>query len=719
MLGNVRIVNRTPYPHRSLDWCGVVFPPGAAVADARGIVRDPSGAPLGAVGVRASAIEALGMSWPRWPGGSVRHGRLLVVADAPPNSDMLFPIGPVAPKPLALSSWTAALAGMIQPRLTVTLTNGTRCVSNIDPRDGGLGQILSLTDAAHVSLFRERIAGTTLLWELGVAIGHEVDGVRFWVCIHNSDPTTPAVRQDFREIRFDSAIPATFPARGKTIGPDAQVVAPAPGLSGPASSFTWRLCDADYLGDGQGFWWVDGVWPMIDVNDPADIARQQALQAMATWPMEIAHDGWAVPGLCGPLGSCGELPAGKTLAQADAEVTARAEQWRNGGPLMPRWATWPYGEFPDTANTGEHPTHGTSKLAPEMLTANPRAKAELLVGCLGEGRRTMFRFESTLTPVLKRDHPDLVYWSGKPHWSTSRDKLGKTAGQVTPQDAHLWDGPDPEHWMAETFLGPAALWTADWRLLHMGRHRMEQLKGHGYRQLGEWATRAQAWASHAMSWWILALGEREDLAFACGWLDWLTQYVRQWRQVGPVRPSYVMRDARYFPEPVGAGPGSPLQEFWIVWQHSFLVPLLLGLHRVTGHADALLMAQDVSRTHDLYGWDPVTNQPFGGVAWQAGGTPLTPAQLAVYVRDVQDPVTGRWYKTPGWVTSSAGTDWVLWSWAALQGGEWLARRAGDQVWLARNLELQAAVLASVGNDPVRRQKLAQWTGGVPVAPVLP
>lgn len=714
-LGRVRVVNRTPYRHRSLDWCGVAFPPGAVVADVRGRACTPTGAPIGVPGAVASAVEALG--W-RWPDGSVRFGRLCLVDAAPATSDRWLDLGPVQPASLTLSTWTAQLAGMIQPRLTVTLANGTRCVSNIDPQDGGLGQVLSVTDAAHVSLFRERIAGTTLLWELGLAIGHDVDGVRFWVCVYNSDPSTPAVRQDWTEIRFDSLLPAQFHARSRTIGPDAQVVSPAPGLDGAGSSFSWRFSAADYAGDGQGFWWFEGVWP-LGAGRETDPVRLEALQAMATWPLEISHDGMAQPGLCGPLGSCGELPAGQTLAQADAATTQRAQAWAAGGPVMPRWATWPYGEFPDTANTGEHPTHGVSKLAPEILTVNPRAKAELLVGCLGEGRRTMFRFEPDLTPVLKRNHPDLVYWSGKPHWSTSRDKLGKTAGQVTPADAHGWDGPDPEHWMAETFLGPAALWTADWRLLHMGRHRMEQIKGHGYRQLGEWATRAQAWASHTMAWWILALGDAEDMAFARGWLDWLTQYVRQWRQVGPVRPSYVMRDPRYFPEPVGAAPGSPLQEFWIVWQHSFLVPALLGLHRVTGHADALLVATEISRTHDLYGWDPVTNQPFGGVAWQAGGTPLAPAQMAVYVRDVQDPVTGRWYKTPGWVTSSAGTDWILWAWGALQAGEWLAQQVGDQTWLQRNRQIQASVRASVGTHPVRAAKLAQWSGAVPVAPVVP
>tara|TARA_R110000796_G_scaffold229663_6_gene347104 strand:+ start:6336 stop:8192 length:1857 start_codon:yes stop_codon:yes gene_type:complete len=53
------------------------------------------------------------------------------------------------------------------------------------------------------------------------------------------------------------------------------------------------------------------------------------------------------------------------------------------------------------------------------------------------------------------DHPNLIIWSGPPHWhpNVGSDKLGLTRNP-TPQECNGWFGPDREHW----FYG--SLWTA-------------------------------------------------------------------------------------------------------------------------------------------------------------------------------------------------------------------------------------------------------------------
>lgn len=708
-LGSIRIVNDTPYRARQLAMCGVVFPPGAVVAQPDGLCRTKTGTPLGLQGW-PSAIQATGM---RWPDGSVRHGRLLAVPRPSPNSDELLPIGPAPELPFVFGAW-ANLAAAINPRLTVVRADGSRIVS---PLSLG-GRNLHASPAGIVSEVRQRITGTCLWWSIRTMVGSDCDVIPFRVRIHNSDPSRPQVREDWQEIRFDSNLPAQFWLRDKL----GLVATRAPGLFGPESTFSWRLSGPDWLADAQGLWLFDGVFPLIDpaVHPGDEAERVEALQAAATWPVTMQHDSLAVHGLWGPLGNAGALVQGKTLAQADQEITTRAQAFRASRTQIARWGDWDYAEAPDTAQTGEHETHGTSLLAPQVLTCNPRSQPELLLASLGEARRPLQRYEGDLSVVLKRHHPDLTYWSGNVHW-VSTDKLGKGSAQATEIDKHYWSGPDPEHWMPPAFLAPVALITADWDLLELGRQEMEQLKGHGNVQLGGFATRAQAWCSYAMAWWRILLEDNgDDGAFVMGWQAWLRDYYLHktprgeggWGAgPGPVRPSIVMRDQRYFwgPRlPNGQPDQSQLPPFWIVWQHHFAVWGLLALEWV--EPGLMPMIVDLARTADFYGWDATRGHPFGGVVWQDDGQPITDV---VYTQDVWDAALQMWVKTQGTVTSDAGTDWIVWAAGALHASIYLEQLiGGDPAWAAR-LQQIAGWIAAATNTPTLQAKLAHWGGTLP------
>ena len=54
------------------------------------------------------------------------------------------------------------------------------------------------------------------------------------------------------------------------------------------------------------------------------------------------------------------------------------------------------------------------------------------------------------------DHPNCVFWSGRPHFNdgVSPDKLGKVG---TLPDTHGWSGPDREHWLYNTVAAAARL----------------------------------------------------------------------------------------------------------------------------------------------------------------------------------------------------------------------------------------------------------------------
>ena len=704
-LGTVRVVNRTPYRHRNLAICGVTFPPGAVLATPDGqatVLR--TGEPLGVPAALHSAVQPFGARWPQ--DGSVRFGRLFAVLEADANSDRELPLGAIAPKPYALSPWMIAKAGSVRPAVVLTRKDDTVQVSEIST--GVRSELLAANAAALVVRYRQRIAGSPLFWEITFAFGSDTDAIQCWLWIGNSDPSVPDVKYEYKSIELRTAMAATIYWRERLGIPDASPVTTNvdPGYIGTS----WRVCGQDWLGDAQGLNWFEGVIPVIDVanlNVPNVRQRSEAQQAVFTGPLEMMHSGWSTPGLYGPLGSCGELPEGMTLASADALITAEANAWQSSRQPLGTWAELRFGEYADTARTGEHPTHGVCKLADLCLTKNPRGIIERRFAWLGETRRPNCRFETNLAPVTAARHPQWIAWSGSTHYRVSPDKLGKPIG---PDDiaVHNWFGPDPEHWMGETYLGPLALITADWRLLELGRHRMENLKAHGYGPLQNYAARSICWVSRAAAWWSLALGDSGDLAWTRGWQDFvIAQHTQKWAgKNGPVKPWVTMFDPRYF--------ASPEREFWIIWQHNFLFGWLEAA-RVTGHAGALSMAKNLSRMVELEGWHPTSNHPFGGQALQPDAQPLTLAQKDQYVLDRQDPM-GNWYKTDGQVTSDAQTDWFLWGIGELDIGKQFAQEANDAAWSARNAILRNAIRATL-TDPTRRAKAAAWSGATPVDPV--
>lgn len=715
--GSVRIANDSPYRARSPVFCGAAFPRGTALLRGDGAVIDRATlSPIGIDGIPSAVTGERA-----WDDGSVRTGRLLAVPQIDGNSEQILPLVPIPATsaiPFSFGPWVH-LAAVVNPRLTIIKADGSRIVTGISMS----GKNLAETSAGIVSICKQRIPGTCLWWSIRTHVGSGSDVVPFRVRIHNSDPSRPDVREDWREIRFDSDVPAQFPMRGK-LGLTATV---APGYLGPNSSFSWSLAGQDWLADGQGLWFFDGVWPLFDPNSlPPDLLeRQDALRAAATWPVFMQHDAMAAPGIHGPFGNPGEIPAGKTLAQLDAEVTARANAFRTSRTEISRWGDWDFAEAPDTAQTGEHETHGTSLLAAQILTNNPRAQAELILASLGEARRPMHRYEANLDVVRKRNHPGLIYWSGGVQW-TSQDKLGKGSAQATEVDKHWWSGPDPEHWMVESFLAPIALLTMDWDLLEMGRQEMEQLKGHGYTQLGGFATRAQAWCSYAIAWWRLLLpGELDDFSFVRGWQQWMVDWFSRktprgeggWGAgPGPVRPTIVMKDQRYFwgPRlPSGQPDQNQLPPFWIIWQHQFAQWGLLALELVDPFPLFRAMVREICRMTDLFGWDDATGHPFGGRLWLPDGM-ANPS--VTYVTDFWDSALGMWAKTIGDATSDSGTDWSIWAEGGRRASEFLAKESGDQQWIARNAQIKQWIAAIASRSALGSAKLSRWAGSMPIAP---
>lgn len=71
------------------------------------------------------------------------------------------------------------------------------------------------------------------------------------------------------------------------------------------------------------------------------------------------------------------------------------------------------------------------------------------------------------------NHPDCVFWAGKPHWhrGVSPDQLGKPR-QPTDDECFGWGGPDREHWLINTLAAAARLtgsYALQWELEQQAR----------------------------------------------------------------------------------------------------------------------------------------------------------------------------------------------------------------------------------------------------------
>lgn len=136
----------------------------------------------------------------------------------------------------------------------------------------------------------------------------------------------------------------------------------------------------------------------------------------------------------------------------------------------------------------------------------PGADAALSTGYVGhELARYLTALRQSLRPchhleadgshLRLQDHPQLVFWDGRPHWhhGVSPDRLGKPRSPWA-DELHGWWGPDVEHALCQTLTLAARTTDSDalqWQLQHWARiYQLQWTTRPGYSTTQTYAARA-------------------------------------------------------------------------------------------------------------------------------------------------------------------------------------------------------------------------------------
>lgn len=132
------------------------------------------------------------------------------------------------------------------------------------------------------------------------------------------------------------------------------------------------------------------------------------------------------------------------------------EHWRGAAERLHGWDAGPLGPVAGGGQTGNQEDQvfvGAECEGPDGLGA----ETVRYWVALGQSRQPCHHVEADGSPLSPAQHPNLVLWSGRPHWHTgvSPDQLGKLQGLTN--EGHGWSGPDREHWLINTLACAARL----------------------------------------------------------------------------------------------------------------------------------------------------------------------------------------------------------------------------------------------------------------------
>jgi hypothetical protein len=234
--------------------------------------------------------------------------------------------------------------------------------------------------------------------------------------------------------------------------PDWRVTVPAAGMQ-----LGWGDALVHVAGAGTGAPIVPGTTRFAD-------GQARAVPFVLFWPRHLATtNDWLQVMAAAERSTCAtgierlwpqgnpsypaSFDAAAWTASLYAEALRRLHTWEagvigpnpNSGDTGTQWdQVYVGGEYAMPGGTGAEQIAYLSAL---KLTARPCHHLE------ADGRQA--------DPV---DHPQCVFWSGRPHWHpvVSPDQLGKTQG-ITIADTNGWMGPDREHWLYNTVAAAARL----------------------------------------------------------------------------------------------------------------------------------------------------------------------------------------------------------------------------------------------------------------------
>lgn len=603
----VRFANRSAQQRREWGLATVPFPRGVWTAGRQF-----------AVAGRSSTMTPFGA---RWPDGSVRFAQLAVSLDMAPSSEQLVRVSEVAPSgTFRLSPWVQARMPSFDFALVASV-NGTITTAPLRAL-----RVVESDSARATVLYRDRVPGTDLVYDLWLTFFSDQDSVRFELRVTNSRIGSPKFLQpvDWIAMVTTDAVPIIRGAYRSNIVQTPML------FRGPNIAV---LMHGTHFFDGQAHdWWGDLLFHDPRITPPDAARRISTFAAQLYQPLFGVATNWDSSYAFGPFGHLPEAPPWITDGGRQAALIRRAtfDQW-----LSQRGTTWedrPLGLIQYAASTGLQHDFGVAKLVDTFYSAMPDNLEEARHCAAEEAHRPVHFREADGTPLRATDHPDWVALAGRAHYSdlVSPDRLGKPVPELSAvQNAHGWTGKDAEHWSSNT-LAAAYLLTGSHSLrmeleneveLFKSSHTLPSLKP-GWTTNAIGRGRAVGRTLLTMSWVYLCTGRR-DLS------DWMVERIRQcvipqyygFTVAGPVKPIDVMGpDARVLPN----------HESWSGWGEAQAVLGLEAAAQVTGLVTAHQLAFLCAKSLYTYGWQvQQTGALVGyGIAMLPGGRPLTPQQYA-------------------------------------------------------------------------------------------
>lgn len=288
-------------------------------------------------------------------------------------------------------------------------------------------------------------------------------------------------------------------------------------------------CPEIKLSFGNG----DLVWPLGNVQDnvliPANtrFADGQARAAMfyMVFPDRVTGaDEWATFGALSERRVAG-VGISKLWADGNVNYTGNAHDWteqnRHNFDDLNSWDPGFIGAAPDSGVTGAQEDQVFVRGEP---MSDPVAAPLVLAAALKMANRPSNFREFNGDFVLPENHPQLIFWSGRPHWHTgvSPDQLGKT-GDLGPVPGG-WFGPDRQHLLYNT-VGAAARYTNSQAAQQILKHiALAFLLGEtttpGWSTSGPDVPRSVGWAGIFVVWIDKELEDRQLAA----------KVVQRWRE---------------------------------------------------------------------------------------------------------------------------------------------------------------------------------------------
>lgn len=219
---------------------------------------------------------------------------------------------------------------------------------------------------------------------------------------------------------------------------------------------------------GDGLAYVIGAgWSDLVVPAGTDFADGQAraVPVVFLWPQRIlgadqfAQAAAAVQRSLGAVGIAKLWPHGSPTYPPDFNAAAwpLSQAFGEGSTLWEaakrRLHTWEPGVIGPNTNSGDTGAQWDQVFVggEPMLPGGVGNEQLVYLSALKLAARPCHHLEADGRQADPVDHPNCVFWSGRPHWHTgvSPDQLGKTQG-ITIEQTHGWMGPDREHWLYNT-----------------------------------------------------------------------------------------------------------------------------------------------------------------------------------------------------------------------------------------------------------------------------